>query len=102
MLGIEDMKDALPIGLALIAQATALAAWLRKPGEDARNDVSGLNGRLIALEERTKHMPDSEELAKLEGMVKQVDERTAGLAEAITSIRQSQARVEQYLLTARG
>lgn len=101
MLGM-DLKDALQLLLSLLAMATAAAAWLRKPGEDAQGEVTKVRERLIALEERTKHMPDSEELAKLEGMVKQIAERTEGLGEAITSIRSSQTRIEQYLLSAKG
>lgn len=96
-----DVKDGVSLLISAVAFFASIAAFLRKPGEDAKMEVAEVKERLVKLEERTQHMPDSEELAKLEGMVKQVDERTAGLAAAIDTIRVSQQRIESYLLTAR-
>lgn len=96
-----DLKDVMQLLLSLVALATAAAAWLRKPGEDAQSQVNELDGRLITLEERVKHMPSSDELTELEGTVKAIDERTKGFAQAIDTIRISQQRVENYLLNAK-
>jgi hypothetical protein len=87
----------------------SLVVWLRKPGEDAQHSVDTLradvderiNGhmkRLVEVETHMRHMPTSEELAKLEGTVKQIDERSAALAEAIGQLRIQLNRIESFLL----
>jgi hypothetical protein len=93
----------------LVMGVISLVVWLRKPGEDAQRSVDGLRAdldarmheqskRLTEVETHMRHMPTSEELAKLEGTVKQIDERTEGLAEAIGQARIQLNRIESFLL----
>jgi hypothetical protein len=104
-----DPKTASDWAQWLVMAVISLVVWLRKPGEDAKGAVTalrestdtqlaGLAKRLTAVETHLDHMPTSEELAKLEGTVKQIDERTEGLAEAIGQLRIQLNRIEEFLL----
>ena len=107
---LNDIRGPLDVLQTLAIVGIGLVTWLRKPGEDAgaavtemKSQQSRLNqevhDKVTTLEERIKHMPTSDELSDLEGTVKAINERTLGLAEAISSVRASQARVESFLLT---
>jgi len=106
---IRQLNDWLTLVLVVWSAGLTAAMWLRKPGVDAAGAVSALkeatamklellNNRLTTLEERVQHMPTSDELSELEGTVRAIDERTVGLAEAVTTIRTSVARIENFLL----
>lgn len=107
--GIRDFNAWLNVVLVLWSTALTVIIWLRKPGADAGAAVRALeqdqrlkhgeiSGRLFTLEERVKHMPTSDELSELEGAVKAINERTAGLAEAIGTVRTTLGRIETFLL----
>lgn len=92
--------------------ALTLAVWLRKPGEDAARavidlrtqlatELATLASRLTVVETDMEHMPTKEELARLEGTVKQIDERTEGLAEGLSTVRTQLNRIENYLLSSK-
>lgn len=106
MFGIDSPKDLLQILFSLVTFAIALAAWLRKPGEDAKSALqthistehAGLREKVMTIEERIRHMPTSDELAELEGTVKKVEERTAGLNEGLLQVRKQLDRIENFLL----
>lgn len=106
---IRQVNDWLTLVLVLWSTGLTIAVWLRKPGveaaaalaalkEEARARADALAHRVTTLEERVQHMPTSDELADLEGTVKAIDERTAGLAEAIGTIRTQLSRIETFLL----
>lgn len=95
---LTDMRGPLDVLQTLAIIGIGLVTWLRKPGEDAGLAIEAVHNRVTTLEERIKHMPTSDELSELEGTVKAINERTLGLAEAIGSVRASQARVESFLL----
>lgn len=108
----DDIKTWTLIGLALWNSGLTLFVWLRKPGEDAAAAVSklrtdhgeelaGVNTRLTAIETEISHMPTSEELAQLEGTVKQINERTAAQSEQIKAVAATVSRIESYLLTSK-
>lgn len=93
----------------LVMAVISLVVWLRKPGEDAKGAVailrgwaeaqlSGLVGRLTEVETHLQHMPTSEQLAKLEGTVKQIEARTEGLADAFSQVRRQLDRMETFML----
>lgn len=93
----------------LVTAALAVSVWLRKPGEDAgravaelREDVDtqlkGHSERLTEIEAHMEHMPTDEELVKLEGAIKQLDERTKGMATQIGAMAGQLQRIETYLL----
>jgi len=67
-----------------------------------RRDVAGTlskhANRLATFEERLQHTPTSDELAVLEGTVKAVSAQMTSLQEALIAVRQSQLRIEDYLL----
>lgn len=105
-----DLKDWLHLLLSVIALITAVAAWLRKPGEDAQtalqNHIAGphadLHVQVMTMREQLKHMPTSDELADLEGTVKAIAAQMTALADNVGSVRASQTRIENYLLNAAG
>ena len=93
------------IGLTLIV-------WLRKPGEDAgaavsqlaaelKKDIAQHSARLAEIETHMEHMPSSEELAKLEGMVLDINARTEAQSEQLRTVSASLTRIETYLLNNR-
>lgn len=105
----DDLKTYITIALALWNAALTIAIWLRKPGEDAGAavdtlrrahgaELAAVNNRLVSIETDMKHMPTSEELAQLEGMVGTVNERTKGMAEHMARVTVQLNRIETYLL----
>lgn len=101
-----DLKDSAQLLISLFAMVLSIAAWLRKPGEDAQDalrrhigtDHASLREKVSTMEERIRHMPTSDELAELEGTVKKVEERTAGLGEGLLQVRRQLDRIENFLL----
>jgi hypothetical protein len=105
----------------------SLAAWLRKPGQEAavsaqeaaasasqvrkdleaamqqhRDEVDerlGQQGELLSsIATHLQHVPSSEELATLGGTVKAIDERTRGMTEQIAGMHQGLVRLQEYLM----
>lgn len=105
MLGM-DTKDIVQLLLTLIAMAMSVAAWLRKPGEDAKESLqkhvtvehAALREKVGTMEERLKHMPTSDELKDLEGSVKQLQAQLEALLRTMDSLRRSQQRIEDFLM----
>lgn len=94
----------------VVTIALAVSVWLRKPGTDAGLAVAALRKevdaviddhqqRLIRIEIQLSHMATSEALAKLDGTVQQLTERTAGLAEQLRGIRAALDVIQQFLLS---
>ncbi len=93
------------IGLTVIV-------WLRKPGEDAgaavaqlgaelKRDIATHSARLAEIETHMEHMPSSEELAKLEGTVMEINARTEAQSEQLRTVSAALTRIETYLLNNR-
>lgn len=108
----DTLKTYIEIGMVLWNVALTAAHFMRKPGEDAGKavgelrtamtaEIGELKDRLIKVETNVEHMPTSEELAKLEGTVKQIDERTEGLSEGMSTVRNQLNRIENFLLTSK-
>ena len=108
----DEIKTWMLVILGLWSAGLSIVVWLRKPGEDASSAVKDLrdeitaelgqvNSRLTKIETEIEHMPTSEELAELEGTVKQINERTAAQSEALKAVASAVARIENYLLTAK-
>lgn len=83
-------------------------AWAAKPGEDAARAAMAasvaadlIKGRMDVLEERIKHMPNSQELTELEGTVRAIKSTLDGMAETMAGLRATMALVQQFLLTER-
>jgi predicted nucleic acid-binding Zn-ribbon protein len=94
-----DPKDFFIVGMAVLSNVIAISAWLRKPGEDAMQSVQALRERLGTLEERVRHMPNSDELTALEGSLMAVQAQIAALMASISTQAASLQRIENYLLT---
>lgn len=93
----------------VVTLGLAFTVWLRKPGTDAGlavarlkddmdNRLSAHSQRLTEIEAHMEHMATSEALMQLEGTVKQVVERTAGIDERLKTMRDTLARIETFLL----
>jgi len=87
----------------------AFTIWLRKPGTDAGLAVTALKAdmdarfnthtqRLTEIEVHMEHMATSEALMQLEGTVKQIGERTAGIDERLKTVSVTLGRIETFLL----
>lgn len=86
--------------------------WLRKPGEDAAIAVDALRAdvddklksqseQITEIRAHMQHMPTNDELMQLEGTVRQINERTTGMADGMSTVRASLNRIEDYLLRER-
>jgi uncharacterized protein YPO0396 len=115
-----DFKSWWTFALSVYAAVLGIVVWLRKPGEAAgeavtklRNDVMGelramrdqMSGEVSdlrsvqdTLEERVKHLPDSNDLLKLVGAVSKLEARTEGLVNSQNGQTQALGRIENYLL----
>ncbi len=109
MTDLEQIRNVLVIVHTLAIIAIAVVIWLRKPGEDAsaavvalRSEVLGLHGamnlRQATMEERLRHMPNSEELAELEGTVKTIAAQNANQSERLSVMGNQLNRIENFLL----
>lgn len=107
----NEIKDWLWVLQWLVTAALGVSVWLRKPGQAAgeavsalRRDVSTqmaeLQTRNIVMEEKLKHVPSAADLVELEGSVKAAAAQTAGLVEAMGTMRVQLNRIESYLLRA--
>ena len=72
--------------------------WLRKPGEAASEAVNQVRADLLVLQERVKHMPTSEELAELAGLVKKVETQSEAQSDAMNTMKHQLNRIEDHLL----
>ena len=106
------IQDWLQFAIVLWNTGLTAAIWLRKPGTDAgmavdrmRTDIdlriNNVVTQISEIRSHMTHMPNSEELAELEGTVKQIHERTSALGESMATVRSSLARIEDYLLRQR-
>ena len=105
----DEIKTWMLVILGLWSAGLSIVVWLRKPGEDASHAVKELRDelsselgqakdRLTAIETEIQHMPTSEELAQLEGTVKQINERTAAQSEQMKALAAAVSRIETFLL----
>lgn len=106
---LEQIRNGLVIVHTLAIIAIGITIWLRKPGADAgaavlalRNEIVSLHNamdrRLSVLEERVKHMPNSEELAELEGTVKTIAAQNTAQSDRLAVIGVQLNRIEGFLL----
>jgi len=108
-MNFDSFRDWLGPVMVIWNFALTAVLWLRKPGNDAVQAVGALRkdvdmkletqSKTIAeIQAHMKHMPTNEELAELEGTVRQINERTTGLADSMTTVRTSLHRIEDFLL----
>lgn len=93
----------------LFTLALAVTVWLRKPGEEAGQAVEALrtehterarrvDTHLATIEERLRNMPNSVELAELDGAVKVISQQVSGISEGMRVQTAQLIRIETYLL----
>lgn len=110
-MNIDNVINTIDVIQTLAIIAIGVITWIRKPGEDAgasvlalRNEVLSLHAamttRQATLEERLRHMPNSEELAELEGTVKTIATQNANQSERLSIMTSQLNRIENFLLNA--
>lgn len=87
-----------PLVISVGNVLATVALWLRKPGTDAADAVSGLAGRLDVLEERVKHMPTEDDMQEVRDALSDVRERLAAVEAHTGATRAATARIEEFLL----
>mgnify|MGYP000152539587 CR=1 FL=1 len=108
----ESLRPWIELCIVLWNCALTGVLWLRKPGVDAAQAVEALRvdmdrrmhdqaRQITGIEAHMEHMPTNDELAALEGAIKEVNERGAGLARNMDTVRISLHRIEDFLLKER-
>ena len=92
-----DLNDA-PLVISVGNVLATVALWLRKPGTDAAEAVTGLANRLDVLEERVAHMPTEGDLQNVLAAMANVRERLAAVEAHTEATRAATARIERFLL----
>lgn len=106
---IELWRNAINILQTLGLLAVGVVMWLRKPGEQAGQDLVALRNEMLelhagnasrvdTLEERIRHMPNSEQLAHLEGTVRTISAQNAAQSDRLTIMTTQLTRIENFLL----
>ena len=96
----------------LVTLALVFSVWVRQPGTDAivavqrfkdeMNDaLAEHGGRLTSVETHKQHIPTHEDLTQLEATVKQLSERSVGVAETLRDLRGQLNRIEDFLRATR-
>lgn len=105
---MPDIRDLVLFVLTLGNAVANVALWLRKPGEDAgqqvqtlrteTREVTGeLRGRLGVMEERVRHLPDADEVMELKSQLSGIRERLSGLDDTAKNTRAAVQRIEDFL-----
>lgn len=108
-MSIEIFRPWIELSIVLWNCGLTAVLWMRKPGVDAAREVQKLRmdfdlnlklqaDQIIEMRAHMQHMPKTEELIKLEGTLRQLNERANGLAENMTTVRASLHRIEDFLL----
>jgi hypothetical protein len=84
--------------LDLVQMLAIVVLWLRRPGVDAKTAVDALAGRVDVMDERLKHMPSSDELHRVEGMVLAMQGQLTAVQGSQSATQATVTRIEQYLL----
>lgn len=106
---LDDSLIWIQLGTVLWNCGLTAVLWLRKPGEDAARAVEAMGDEVEAklrsqaqkiteICAHMEHMPTTEEIARLEGTMRQVNERISGLADGMKMMRSSLLRIDDYLM----
>jgi predicted nucleic acid-binding Zn-ribbon protein len=109
---LSDLNPYLQALLAIWTLGNTVVLFLRKPGEDASQSVvelkehiadriDGHAERLTRIESHMEHMPTNEDLSKLEGTVKQIQQQTQGISDSMGQLRSTLTRIEDFLHSSR-
>lgn len=79
----------------------AVGTKVEEVREAAESMHADLNLRLATVEERIKHMPTQDELARIEGDVAEVRAKLGGLEELLRRVEHQTNLIHQHLLTGR-
>lgn len=109
-MNFNDPRFYLDVLVIIFSVANILVTWLRKPGQEAKEDVKKLsdhvdaqnqkiNTELAVLRERMEHMPTDKELETLAGAVKSLEATQEALAEGQRVMTLTLNRIETHLLS---
>lgn len=108
-----DLKFILDLAQWGCTGLMALFIWLRRPAQEASDEIRKLKGgvvqlqrdtntRLLILEERWQHVPTRVEIARLEGDIRALQLQMQNQDETLLGIRAQLTRIESYLLDSAG
>lgn len=110
---VVDLLQFLALGWVAFVQ------YVRKPGEDASKDVVQVNKRVDAfeaehraeqaerraqlarLDERMSHMPNENELTRIDGAVNEVRAQVEGMQDLLRRVEHQTNLIHQHLLSQR-
>lgn len=93
----------------LLTLGISAVLWLRKPGEDSGEAVkresaartvqmAELSTRVSRIEEKLMHMPTNEELARLDGSLRESNARTEAMQSQLAGVSNQLALIQRYLM----
>ncbi|MFL1515275.1 DUF2730 family protein [Pseudomonas prosekii] len=82
----------------LVLTVLALYTWITKRQAASARELLELRTRVIALEERVRHLPDQAAVADLLGDMKAVRAELSGVKDALRPLARSLDRINDYLL----
>jgi len=85
------------VALDLVQTVLIAVLWMRKPGQDAAARVQRLEGRMDVVDERLRHIPETQMLYDLSGRLTTALAHIDGLRDAVTQTRGSVTRIEEFL-----
>jgi len=98
---LEAVRLAATVAQWLITGGVAIYAWIANRQAANAKEVEELRGRVIALEEQMRHLPDQSLVTDLSGDLKAVRAELQGVRETIAPLVRSVDRINDYLLSHR-
>lgn len=95
---MEELKPILPFLQWLVTGAAGVYAYMARRDSANAEEVVKLKGRVTALEEQMRHLPDQGLVNELAGEMKAVKASLDGVRELISPLVRTVDRINDYLL----
>ena len=87
--------------VGLYSLSAARKASSKVEAQQLAERMAGQDNRILVLEQRIDHLPDSQQLSDLAGDMKAIKAELAGVARELAPLARSVDRINDYLLNAR-
>lgn len=87
--------------VGLFSFSASRRASSKSEAEKLSGRLTGLDTRILTLEQQMLHLPDGKQFAELAGDMKAIKAEMAGVARELAPLARSLDRINDYLLNAR-